>query len=658
MNPILEQFADIRVLRYEVPGFDKLSLNEKLLVYHLAQAADAGRDILWDQNYKYNLLVRDIIERILLGQQHKGKVDENLLTYAKRLWVANGVHHHYSNDKFKPDFSQEQFDEWYGEYIAPQVAPAPCDPYWSPLNFGTRDSILETHAYSSEGAYMSEDIKALMDDIFFNPDFDAKKVSLADGVDLIKASAVNFYEGVTQQEVEAYYKDTTDKHPLNSTLVKTEDGIVEDVWSLSGRYAEEINRVVSHLQMAREYALTDKQRETIDLLISFYCDGNNTTFDEMNKVWVADSNLKVDFINGFIEVYDDPMGIKATWESVVELRDEEKTKHVATVAENAQWFEDRSPVAPEYKKRNVKGVSMNIVNVAMLGGACYPTTPIGINLPNADWIREQYGSKSVALANIEGAYHEASQSSGVLDEFAYTPEECERARKYGSEADDLHTQLHECLGHGSGQMKDGITLDALKAYGSTIEETRADLYALYFMADEKIVELGLLPNLDAAWAHYDSYMRSGLLVQLSRLELGTNIEESHMRNRHLIAAWALEHCEGAAEMIVRDGKHYIHINDYPKMREVFGMLLKEIQRIKSEGDFEAARNMVETYGVKVDLNLHREIKERYDALGVAPFSCFVNPKYELLRNMSGEVVDVRVVPETDFTAQMLAYREK
>lgn len=641
MNPILEQFADIRVLRYEVPGFDKLSLNEKLLVYYLAQAAEAGRDIIWDQNYKFNLMVRDVVEKIIIGMKADGEVDEGLMTYAKRIWVANGIHHHYSNDKFKADFTKEQFLGWYDKYIILPVTK-------------TMDEEMGKIFEESQ-----ESMRALYCDIFFDPNFDAKKVSLADGVDLVYASSVNFYgDRVSQQEVEQYYSDVKGKHPLNSKLIKYGTELVEDVWDQNGMYGMQIRTIIKNLEKAMAYALTDKQKKTIELLISYYRDGNPDTFDEMNKVWVSDKDLKIDFINGFIEVYSDPLGLKATWESVVEIRDEEKTKHVATIAENAQWFEDRSPVASEYKKRDVKGVSMNIVNVAMLGGDCYPTTPIGINLPNADWIREQYGSKSVALANIEGAYHEASQSSGVLDEFAYSLAEGENARKYGSEADDLHTQLHECLGHGSGQMRDGVTLDALKAYGSTIEETRADLYALYFMADDKIVELGLLPNKEAARSHYDSYMRSGLLVQLSRLELGTNIEESHMRNRHLIAAWALEHCGGAAEMVVREGKHYVTIKDYEKMREVFGQLLREIQRIKSEGDFEAARDIVETYGVKVDLELHKEIKMRYDALGVAPFSCFVNPRYKLVLGGDGEPKDVELVEESDFAAQMLAYREK
>ncbi|MCQ2201399.1 MAG: dipeptidyl peptidase 3 [Bacteroidales bacterium] len=641
MNPILEQFADIRVLRYDVPGFDKLSLNEKMLVYYLAQAAEAGRDIIWDQNYKFNLMVRDVVEKIIIGMKADGEVDEGLMTYAKRIWVANGIHHHYSNDKFKADFTKEQFLGWYDKYIILPVTK-------------TMDEEMGKIFEESQ-----ESMRALYCDIFFDPNFDAKKVSLADGVDLVYASSVNFYgDRVSQQEVERYYSDVKGKHPLNSKLIKNGTELVEEVWDQNGMYGMQIRAIIKNLEKAMAYALTDKQKKTIELLISYYRDGNPDTFDEMNKVWVSDKDLKIDFINGFIEVYSDPLGLKATWESVVEIRDEEKTKHVATIAENAQWFEDRSPVASEYKKRDVKGVSMNIVNVAMLGGDCYPTTPIGINLPNADWIREQYGSKSVALANIEGAYHEASQSSGVLDEFAYSLEESENARKYGSEADDLHTQLHECLGHGSGQMKEGVTLDALKAYGSTIEETRADLYALYFMADDKIVELGLLPNKEAAWSHYDSYMRSGLLVQLSRLELGTNIEESHMRNRHLIAAWALEHCGGAAEMVVREGKHYVTIKDYEKMREVFGQLLREIQRIKSEGDFEAARDIVETYGVKVDLELHKEIKMRYDALGVAPFSCFVNPRYKLVLGGGGEPKDVELVEESDFAAQMLAYREK
>lgn len=641
MNPILEQFADIRVLRYEVPGFDKLSLNEKLLVYYLAQAAEAGRDIIWDQNYKFNLMVRDVVEKIIIGMKADGEVDEGLMTYAKRIWVANGIHHHYSNDKFKADFTKEQFLGWYDKYIILPVTKS--------MDEEMRQIFVDSQ----------ESMRTLYCDIFFDPNFDAKKVSLADGVDLVYASSVNFYgDRVSQKEVEQFYADVKGKHPLNSKLIKYGTELVEDIWDQNGMYGMQIRAIIKNLEKAKEYALTDKQKKTIELLISYYRDGNPDTFDEMNKVWVSDNNLKIDFINGFIEVYSDPLGMKATWESVVEIRDEEKTKHVSTVAENAQWFEDRSPVAPEYKKRDVKGVSMNIVNVAMLGGDCYPTTPIGINLPNADWIRERYGSKSVALANIEGAYHEASQTSGVLDEFAYSLEESENARKYGSEADDLHTQLHECLGHGSGQMRDGVTLDALKAYGSTIEETRADLYALYFMADDKIVELGLLPNKEAAWSHYDSYMRSGLLVQLSRLELGTNIEESHMRNRHLIAAWALEHCGGAAEMVVREGKHYVTIKDYEKMREVFGQLLREIQRIKSEGDFEAARDIVETYGVKVDLELHKEIKMRYDALGVAPFSCFVNPRYKLVLGGDGEPKDVELVEETDFAAQMLAYREK
>ena len=627
-----ESFADMRVLSYDIPNFSNLNLSDKLLIFYLSKAAEAGRDILWDQNYRHNLMIRFVVETILNNMKKNGEeYDPDLLLYAKRIWAANGIHHHYSNDKFPVTFSEKQFLNWTETFF--------------PKDFTFTD--VRNRIWSKS------EIIAKYFKVFFDKEYDNKKVSLQNGTDLIKSSAVNFYVNVSQHEVEEFYS-TSDKHTLNSTLRKNDDNsIIEDIWCSTGLYGGIIRKIIFYLEKASHYAQTEKQKETIQLLIEYYNSGNIKTFDEMNKVWVADKELSVDFINGFIEVYNDPLGLKATWESVVELRDEEQTCRVATIANNAQWFEDNSPVDEPYKKRDVNGVSMSIVNVAMLGGDCFPCTPIGINLPNADWIREQFGSKSVALANIEEAYHISNLSSGLSDEFILTEEEKRDVKLFGAASDSLHTQLHECLGHGSGQMKNGITLDCLKAYGSTIEEARADLYALYFMADEKMVELGLIPSLESAWTHYNAYMRNALLIQLARIEHGFDIEEAHMRNRYMIAQWVLQHADGACEMLYIDNKHYIRINDYQALRRLFGMLLKEIQRIKSEGDYNAARELIEKYAIKIDPTLHTEVIKRYKSLKIKPFSCFINPTYEIITDSDNKPVDVLVKWSESYVDQML-----
>ncbi|MCQ2228016.1 MAG: dipeptidyl peptidase 3 [Bacteroidales bacterium] len=630
MDYIVDKFADIKVLRYEVPQFEKLPLRRKLLLYYLSEAALWGRDVFWHQNGHESLLMRRTMECIFTYQRQHGEVDARLEVYLKQIWFANGIYHHYSNDKFAPQFSSADLKQW--------VRKVPVDVFISHVG-KTPDEVLER-----------------FEPVLFNPNFQPKKVCLDEGKDMVCESAVNFYRRVTQAEVEHLYA-TTGKNPLNSQVKKDENGnIIERVWRMGGMYDSAIQKIVYWLSKAIDVADSEAQADVIRLLIDYYKSGDLEDFDKFNIAWVQQRDSDVDFINGFIEVYNDPLGLKATWESIVEMVDNEASERIKLISENAQWFEDHSPVDARWRKKEVKGVSMNVINAVMLGGDCYPATPIGVNLPNADWIREQYGSKSISLANITHAHHMASKSSGVLQEFAASAAEIERQEKYAQVADDLHTQLHECLGHGSGQMADGITLDNLKAYGSTIEEARADLFALYFMADEKMVEIGASPSIEAAWAHYDAYLRNGLLVQMARIEEGKNIEEAHMRNRQMICKWIMERAEpkGIAKIEDREGKHFVVINDYPAMRQLFGELLGEIQRIKSTGDYEAAKNMVERYGVRTDSSLHHEVRLRYSALGIAPFSGFVNPRMRPVV-ANGQITDIAIDYDETYVDQMLRY---
>ena len=627
---MIDQFADIKILRYHVDGFESLPLRKKLLLYHLSEAALWGRDIFWHQNCAGGLELRRVMEAIYVHQKEHGGADARLSEYVKRLWFSNGPHHHYSNDKFAPGFTEADMRQWAAE------AAVPSD-------------------------WLTADVLSLL----FDPSVAPKKVSLDAGSDVVAASSVNFYKGgVTQQEASHFYAETEGRHPLNSRLVKTSGGrLTEEVWrAKDGAYAAPLRKVADELRKAEEYACNERQARAIGKLIEYVEDGDPRKFDEFSILWVQEKEADVDFINGFIEVYDDPLGLKGTWESIVELTDAAATRQIDLIAANAQWFEDHSPVDEAYRKKTVKGVSMNVIEAVMLGGDCYPSTPIGVNLPNADWIRETYGSKSVALANITRAYHDEAERrdpgrKSVLTEFAATDAEVERCRRYGRAADELHTQLHECLGHGSGQLRGGVSLDDLKSYGSTIEEARADLYALYFMADDRMVELGIVESQDVAWAEYDSYLRNGALVQLARLEPGANLEEAHMRNRAIIAHWVMERGSacGAVRMEEHDGRHSVRIYDYARVRELFGQLLRHVQRVKSEGDYAAARELVETYGVMVDPALHAEVRDRYAALGIAPFSGFVNPRLSLKVDADGVAQDVTIDYDEQYDEQMLRY---
>ncbi len=628
---VADRFADVRVLRFLVVGFDKQPLKRKRLLYYLSQAALWGRDIFWHQNDAKGLRLRRLLECVYRHQKQVGRVDEHLAEYLKCVWFANGVHHHYSQDKFYPRFTTSELLAWCSE--------VPADVFLSDVGKTPDQAVDEVER------------------LIFDASYHAKKVSLASDGDVIASSSVNFYSGVSQKEVEALYKSGEGRNALNSQVVKAADGSVhEEVWKLGGMYSAAIEKIIYWLGKARDVADNDAQADVIAKLISYYESGNLHDFDEYNKVWVAEKSGQVDFINGFIEVYDDPLGLKGTWESLVELVDTAATERIKRISDNAQWFEDNSPIKDEHRKKEVKGVSMNVVEAVMLGGDCYPATPIGVNLPNAEWIREQFGSKSISLSNITHSHHMASLGTGVLEEFAASLAEVERCRRFGMVADDLHTQLHECLGHGSGRMMEGKSLDDLKSYGSTIEEARADLFALYFMADNKMTELGITSTLETAWAHYDSYMRNGLIVQLARIEEGKDIEEAHMRNRHLVAQWALERGQrqGVVQFVSKDDKTYVHITSYPLLRELFGELLCEVQRIKSEGDYNAARDLVENYGVHVDPKLHHEVRQRYEALGVAPFSGFVNPRMEPIVE-DGEIVDVVLHYDEAYDEQMLRY---
>ena len=631
---IVDRFDDIKVIRYEVPGFEELTLQEKELVYYLAEAAKCGRDILFDQNFKYNLAVRRTLESIYTASEVR-EGDEFLAfeKYLKKVWFANGIHHHYSNDKFKPEFSEA----WFREQLA---------------------------------AYINEENRQIEDDflcqIIFDETLYASRLNQTAGVDVIKSSANNYYEGVSQEEVEAFYNgmaaaDANNPEPisygLNSKFMRDEEGkLVERVWKVGGMYSEALEQIVFWLEKAATVA-NDTQRATIEALIKYYRSGDLKDFDAYNVLWVKDTESNVDFVNGFIESYGDPLGRKASWESVVNFRDVEACKRTEIMAANAQWFEDNAPINPAYRKEEVKGVSAKVITVAMLGGDCYPATAIGINLPNADWIRKEHGSKSVTIDNITYAYDKAAQGNGFSEEFVLREEDRERMKLYGKLSDDLHTDLHECLGHGSGQLAPGTKGDELRTYSSTLEEARADLFALYYLGDEKLVEIGLIPTLDVAWAQYSKYVMNGMQTQLSRIELGKNVEESHMRNRKLISEWCFEKgkAENVIELVEKDGKHYVVVNNFPRLRELFGELLYEVQRIKSEGDYEACKALVEDYAVKVDPTLHAEVIERNNALNIEPYGGFVNPEYELVYDAEGNLVDVEVSYPANYVEQHLHY---
>lgn len=639
-NYTVEQFADLQLLRYQVHGFEELTLKQKELIYYLSQAALEGRDILFDQNGKYNLIIRKLLETVYTDYQgDRGDTNfVNMETYLKRLWFSNGIHHHYASDKFVPGFTPEFFR-------------------------AALDSVEVSKLPLAEG----ETVEMLCEKVFpviFDSEVMSKRVNQADGEDLVLTSAANYYEGVTQKEAEAFYdamKNPDDTMPvmygMNSRLVKENDKVQEKVWKSGGLYGQAIDKILFWLGKAVDVAENVQQREVIEKLIQFYKDGNLKTFDEYAILWVKDLNSSIDFVNGFTESYGDPLGMKASWEAIVNFKDGEATKRTETISDNAQWFEDHSPVDRRFKKAQVKGVSAKVITAAMLGGDLYPATAIGINLPNSNWIRSVHGSKSVTIGNLTDAYNKAAHGNGFRDEFVYSDEEKKLLDKYADLTGDLHTDLHECLGHGSGQLLPGVDQDALKAYGSTIEEARADLFGLYYLPDAKMIELGLTPDENAYKAEYYTYMMNGLMTQLVRIELGNSVEEAHMRNRQLIARWAFE--KGAAdnvvELVKKDGKTYVRINDYGKLRNLFGELLAEIQRIKSEGDYETARQLVENYAVKIDPELHKEVLIRYEKLHLAPYKGFINPVYIAVTDEDGDITDVKISYEEGYAEQMLRY---
>ena len=636
----VEQFADLQILRYRVPGFEDLSLKQKELVYYLTEAALQGRDILFDQNGKYNLTIRRMLEAVYTG--YKG--DKNtpdfkaMEVYLKRVWFSNGIHHHYGSEKFVPGFTPEFFRQ----------AVQSVDAATLPL---------------AEG----QTVEQLCEEVFpviFDPTVMPKRVNQAAGEDLVLTSACNYYDGVTQQEAEDFYnalKNPQDETPvsygLNSRLVKEDGKIQEKVWKVGGLYGQALEKIVYWLKKAEGVAETPEKKAVIAKLMEFYETGDLKTFDEYAILWVKDLNSRIDFVNGFTESYGDPLGMKASWESLVNFKDLEATQRTELISGNAQWFEDHSPVDGQFKKEKVKGVSAKVITAAILAGDLYPATAIGINLPNANWIRSHHGSKSVTIGNITDAYNKAAHGNGFNEEFVYSDAELQLIDKYADVTDELHTDLHECLGHGSGKLLPGVDPDALKAYGSTIEEARADLFGLYYVADPKLVELGLTPSADAYKAQYYTYLMNGLMTQLVRIEPGNNVEEAHMRNRQLIARWVYE--KGAAEKVVelvkKDGKTYVVINDYEKVRDLFGRLLAEIQRIKSTGDYAGAHDLVEAYAVKVDPALHAEVLERYKKLNLAPYKGFVNPKYEVVTDADGTITDVTVTYDEGYAEQMLRY---
>lgn len=635
-----EQFADIQILRYRVPGFEELPLQQKELVYYLTQAALEGRDILFDQNGKYNLAIRRVLETIYTDYPGDRTAPDflNLEVYLKRVWFSNGIHHHYGSGKFVPGFSPRFLREALSSVDAAKLPLAP-----------------------------GQTVEQLFDElqpVIFDPAVLPKRVNQADGEDLVLTSACNYYEGVTQQEAETFYaslKDPADETPvsygLNSRLVKEEGRVYEKIWKVGGLYTEALEKIVFWLRKAEAVAENDAQKAVIGKLIEYYETGDLKTFDEYAILWVKDRESHIDFVNGFTETYGDPLGMKASWEAIVDFKDVEATRRTELISDNAQWFEDHSPVDSRFKKEKVKGVSAKVITAAILGGDLYPATAIGINLPNSNWIRSRHGSKSVTIGNITDAYNKAARGNGFNEEFVYSDVERRLIDTYGDLTGELHTDLHECLGHGSGRLLPGVDPDALKAYGSTIEEARADLFGLYYVADAKLRELGLLPDEEAYKAEYYTYLMNGLITQLVRIESGNDIEEAHMRNRQLIARWVYE--KGAAhkvvEMVKKEGKTYVVVNDYPKLRQLFGELLAEVQRIKSTGDFEAARLLVETYAVKVDPVLHAEVLARYAKLGLAPYKGFVNPRYEAVKDENGRITDINITYDESYAGQMLRY---
>ena len=655
-----ERFADIQMLRYELKGFEDLSLNQKLYIFCLAKATLMGRDITFDQQGKYNLRIRKTLETVYLHYEGDRECEEfkAFEVYLKRIWFASGIHHHYGCEKFKPGFSEEYFYHLL-ENIGEELLPI-------------------------KRGETKEDLMRQLESILFDPEVMPKRVNQTDGEDLVLTSACNFYEDVTQEEVERFYakmKKTDNPNPpsygLNSKLIKRNSEVVELTWKEDGLYGETIREIVSWLLKAQKYAENEGQKHVIDLLVKFYRTGSLEDFDRYSIAWVEQHEGLVDFINGFIEVYGDPLGMKGTWEGIVEYKDLEATKRTQTISQNAQWFEDHSPVDPRFRKPEVKGVTANVICAAMLGGEEYPASAIGINLPNSNWIRQEHGSKSVTIGNLTDAYNKAAQGNGFRDEFVIDEETVALMNQYADITDDLHTDLHECLGHGSGQLLPTTDPDALKAYGNTIEEARADLFGLYYVADHKLVELGLTPNDEAYKAQYYSYLMNGLLTQTIRIKEGDKIEEAHMRNRALIAWWTLEHAEGAVELVQEEVSYasaedalkdaegniittrtYVKVNDYEKLRHLFGELLAEIQRIKSEGDYEAARQLVEKYAVNIDPALHREILARYKKLNLAPYKGFINPKMTLQYDEEGTPIDVLLDYEESYTDQMLRYSDE
>lgn len=655
-----ERFADIQMLRYELKGFENLSLTQKIYIYCLSKATLLGRDITFDQQGKYNLRIRKTLEAVYLHYEGNRESEDfkAFEVYLKRVWFASGIHHHYGCEKFVPGFSEESFYEMVG---------AVADEYL-PLSKGQS----------------KEDLLGILVPVIFNPEVMPKRVNQTDGEDLVQTSACNFYENVSQAEVERFYarmkEDGNEQAPsygLNSKLTKRNGELVELKWTEDGLYGAAIKEIVSWLLRAQKYAENEEQKHLIDLLVKYYRTGDLKDFDRYSIAWVQQHEGMIDFINGFIEVYGDPLGLKGTWEGIVEYKDLEATKRTQTISQNAQWFENHSPVDPRFRKPEVKGVTANVICAAMLGGEEYPASAIGINLPNANWIRQEYGSKSVTIGNLTEAYNKAAQGNGFRDEFVIDEDTISLMNQYEDITDDLHTDLHECLGHGSGQLLPGTDPDALKAYGSTIEEARADLFGLYYVADHKLVELGLTPNDEAYKAQYYGYLMNGLLTQTIRIKEGDKIEEAHMRNRALIAWWVMEHAEGAVELVKMDmnyasaedalkdsegniitTKTYVKINDYAKLRYLFGELLAEIQRIKSEGDFEAARLLVEKYAVNIDPELHREILARYKKLNLAPYKGFINPKMTLEMDEEGEITDVVLDYEESYVDQMLRYSDE
>ena len=655
-----ERFADIQMLRYELKGFEDLSLNQKLYIFCLAKATLMGRDITFDQQGKYNLRIRKTLETVYLHYEGDRECEEfkAFEVYLKRIWFASGIHHHYGCEKFKPGFSEEYFYHLM-ENIGEELLPI-------------------------KRGETKEDLMRQLESILFDPEVMPKRVNQTDGEDLVQTSACNFYEDVTQEEVERFYakmKKTDNPNPpsygLNSKLIKRNSEVVELTWKEDGLYGETIREIVSWLLKAQKFAENEGQKHVIDLLVKFYRTGNLEDFDRYSIAWVEQHEGLVDFINGFIEVYGDPLGMKGTWEGIVEYKDLEATQRTQTISQNAQWFEDHSPVDPRFRKPEVKGVTANVICAAMLGGEEYPASAIGINLPNSNWIRQEHGSKSVTIGNLTDAYNKAAQGNGFRDEFVIDEETVALMNQYADITDDLHTDLHECLGHGSGQLLPTTDPDALKAYGNTIEEARADLFGLYYVADHKLVELGLTPNDEAYKAQYYSYLMNGLLTQTIRIKEGDKIEEAHMRNRALIAWWTLEHAEGAVELVTEEISYasaedalkdaegniittrtYVKVNDYEKLRHLFGDLLAEIQRIKSEGDYEAARQLVEKYAVNIDPALHREILARYKKLNLAPYKGFINPKMTLVFDEEGNPIDVNLDYEESYTDQMLRYSDE